>query len=261
MVAFSSLLGQAWSAFADTADASLYTAMAIVTGTDMRSRPAGFARCLREVLVKVSGDPALTNDPRVTALAADATNLVAKFEYYDPKGGPHKDDQASYDRSNNLTVHFDETKINAALAQLGEHPWRDRPVLIAALAVHGGPPVWPGDFVLAEDAADGPAQRAALAAAAANYGVELKLPTGAELSEWGLRLDEPVPLISASDGSLIVTGTLDLRQEAMGWVGDWRARWHGKDIRWGIRGVGFDTAFDNLVAGAVRIASGHGTPN
>jgi hypothetical protein len=34
-----------------------YQATAIVTGYDMRSRPAGFAHCLREVLVKVSGEP------------------------------------------------------------------------------------------------------------------------------------------------------------------------------------------------------------
>jgi hypothetical protein len=36
-----------------------YRANAIVTGTDMRQRPWGFARGLREVLLKVSGDPRL----------------------------------------------------------------------------------------------------------------------------------------------------------------------------------------------------------
>jgi uncharacterized protein len=39
-------------------------AYAIVTGTDMRQRPWGMAQCLREVLVKVSGDPVLKDDPR-----------------------------------------------------------------------------------------------------------------------------------------------------------------------------------------------------
>src|SRR5262249_18216662 len=37
----------------------MYHASAIVTGTDMRQRPWGFARTLREVLVKASGDPRL----------------------------------------------------------------------------------------------------------------------------------------------------------------------------------------------------------
>jgi len=41
-----------------------YQAYAIVTGTDMRQRPWGMAQCLREVLVKVSGDPRLKDDPR-----------------------------------------------------------------------------------------------------------------------------------------------------------------------------------------------------
>ena len=35
----------------------MYRADAIVTGTDMRQRPWGFAQTLREVLVKSSGDP------------------------------------------------------------------------------------------------------------------------------------------------------------------------------------------------------------
>ena len=50
----------------------LYQATAIVTGSDRRSRPAGFARCLREALVKVSWEPRLSHDPRVDRLAAEA---------------------------------------------------------------------------------------------------------------------------------------------------------------------------------------------
>jgi hypothetical protein len=76
------LLGTFWatallSAFAEPAQAedigAFYEAYAIVTGTDMRQRPWGFAQCLREVLVKVSGDPRLKDDPRVIELAAHAT--------------------------------------------------------------------------------------------------------------------------------------------------------------------------------------------
>jgi hypothetical protein len=47
---------------------SAYQAMEIVTGTDMRERPRGFAMCLEDVLVKLSGDPRLRSDPRVTEL-------------------------------------------------------------------------------------------------------------------------------------------------------------------------------------------------
>jgi len=76
-----------------------YQAYAIVTGTDMRQRPWGMAQCLREVLVKVSGDPRLKDDPRVLELAAHADRFVASFDYVDMMAGiPKKDDQGSYDR-------------------------------------------------------------------------------------------------------------------------------------------------------------------
>ena len=60
-----------------------YQADAIVTGTDMRQRPWGMAQCLREVLVKLSGDPRLKDDPRVLELAAHADRFVASFDYLD----------------------------------------------------------------------------------------------------------------------------------------------------------------------------------
>ncbi|MHB8733277.1 MAG: DUF2066 domain-containing protein, partial [bacterium] len=40
----------------------LYQATVIVTGTDTRSRPIGFAQALRNVLVNVTGEPRLRND-------------------------------------------------------------------------------------------------------------------------------------------------------------------------------------------------------
>src|SRR5215469_14451830 len=82
---------------------TFYQATAIVTGSDRRSRPAGFARCLREVLVKVSGEPRLYRDPRVDRLAAEADLFVASFDYVDQLAAyHHHDDQGTYDRPFNL---------------------------------------------------------------------------------------------------------------------------------------------------------------
>ena len=53
----------------------LYQATAIVTGNDTRYRSSGFAHCLREVLVKLSGEPRLESDPRTAELAAEADAL------------------------------------------------------------------------------------------------------------------------------------------------------------------------------------------
>src|SRR5258708_32553734 len=85
----------------------LYQATAIVTGTDMRQRPWGLAQCLREVLVKVSGEPRLKDDPRVIELAAHADRLVGSFDYVDVMGGlPKKDDTGRYDLPLELPLRF-----------------------------------------------------------------------------------------------------------------------------------------------------------
>src|SRR5260370_2421550 len=95
------------------------------------------------VLVKVSGDPRLKDDPRVVELAAHADQFVGSFDYVDMMAGiPKKDDQGSYDRPHRLTVHFDPAKIDETLAELGEIPWRGaRPVVGPVLLVHGRKPL------------------------------------------------------------------------------------------------------------------------
>src|SRR5579864_2706521 len=52
--------------------ASMYQAVAVVTGSDRRYRGMGFAQCLRTVLAKVSGNPRLEQDRRVDRFAREA---------------------------------------------------------------------------------------------------------------------------------------------------------------------------------------------
>src|SRR5579871_2320628 len=128
--------GATGSARADEAG-DLYKSTVIVTGFDMRSRPSGFARALHEVLVKLSGEPRLDKDARVTELAAHADKLVASFDYVDQMAGiPIHDEQGTYDRPYYLTVVFDRAKINQVLADLGEKPWLGvRPVIVPVFDV------------------------------------------------------------------------------------------------------------------------------
>jgi hypothetical protein len=101
---------------------ALYSSYAIVTGTDMRQRPWGFALTLREVLVKVSGDPRLKDDPHVDEMAAHADQFVACFDYVDTMANtPLHDEQGTYDRPHRLTVFFDPAKIDALLAAIWRH--------------------------------------------------------------------------------------------------------------------------------------------
>src|SRR5581483_4239060 len=152
----------------------LYTAQTIVTGTVESNRPGGFAACLEDVLVKVSGDPRLIGDPRVEALKRDAAALVASFRYHDRMEGiPHHDEQGSRDRPYDLIVTFDPARIDAALAALGHRPWTGpRPTLAVVLAVRTAR----GEWLLAADGASGQGQRESLALASRRRGVPIAIP-------------------------------------------------------------------------------------
>lgn len=257
------MLALAWCpARAQPIDPGLYQADTIVTGTDMRSRPSGFAECLRQVLVKVSGDPNLRDDLRVAALAAHADQFVTRFTYVDPRAAirPH-DDQGTYDRSQNLTVWFDPARIDAALTELGDPPWRrPRPVIVPVLVVRGmGVPHTATYLLSAQAQGEAPVQRQSLANSAAKYGMAVRVPSSAELAAWAIGTSG-FPTPPAQPEAAVVAGTLEFRPATLGWVGSWRLSWQGKSYEWGDSGVGFDEAFDDLVRGAMRIVSGHGGP-
>lgn len=240
---------------------AVYQAYEIVTGTDMRQRPWGFARTLREVLVKVSGDPRLKDDPRVAPLAERAAEFVACFRYADQMADvPLHDEQGTYDRPYKLTVTFEPAKIDALLATLGAHPWRgERPVVFPVLLVHGRKPP---AYLLTAEAPEGADQRGAFATAAGQFDLQIRFPTDAQLSAWGVASDHlpPVPPPSTT-GEAIVLGTLDWSETLPGWVGHWHLRWQGADHSWGIGGVNYDAAFRNILGGVELIASGNGVPN
>ena len=251
----------ALTSFARAGDTGeLYQATAIVTGTDMRSRPAGFAQCLRDVLVKLSGEPRLRDDPRVSELAANADNLVASFNYVDQLAGQKvKDDQGTYDRSYNLTVHFDPARIDKALADLGERPWRgERPVIVPVLAVRG----FTRNYLLSASNPAGADQRGAFVEMAREFNMRVRFPTEDELSHWGATSSPfPSPEVPPSPDQAVVAGTLEFDRALPGWVGSWRMHWRDADYAWKISGVNYDEAFRDIVRGVIRVASGHGPPD
>lgn len=243
----------------------MYSAYAIVTGTDMRQRPWGFAQTLREVLVKSSGDPRLKDDPRATELAEHADRFVACFNYADMMADiPLHDEQGTYDRPHKLTVTFDPLKIDALLAEFGDKPWRgERPVVVPVLLVHGRrPPA----YVLSIETPGQEDQRWSFGTAADTYGLQLHIPSEAELAAWNVSVDRfPFPEASPPNGpnpnDAVVAGTLVWNETLPGWVGKWRYRWQGADHQWGISGVNYDAAFRDVVRGVVLLASGRGSPD
>ena len=240
-----------------------YQAFDIVAGYDREAtRLVGFGHCLREVLVRVSGEPRLEQDPRVAALAAHAAALVASYDYSDflvRTQAVHDDQGTGDERPYDLVVRFDHAKIDATLRELGAPPWSGpRPEIVPVLWVKG----FTGTYLLTTDVNAAAEQRGSLAAAAAQYGMPLDIPSAAELAAWGVAPGGfPAPRAGPEDGRMMVAGMLEFSEAPAGWTGHWRMRWHGADYAWSVSGVNYDAAFRSLIRGATRVAAGRGPPD
>src|SRR5438105_936665 len=140
----------------------LYQARTIVTGVREETRVPGIAECLKDVLVKISGDPRLIGDPRIAELSDHAVDLVRNYHYRDRMEGiPIHDEQGSRDRPYDLTVDFDLDKMDGLLHALGSKPWgAARPRVAMFVAVRLGDTT----YLLANDGFFGRDQLASLAA-------------------------------------------------------------------------------------------------
>lgn len=244
---------------------NLYQAQTIVTGSDERNRGSGMAACLEEVLVKVSGDPALFDEPAVDALAPKAPEFVESFRYHDRMSGiPTHDEQGSRDRPYDLIVDFVPEKIDSLLRSLGREPWpADRPVVAVLLAMRNSRQ----NFVIS---ADGPRnlERESLMAAAARRGIPMVLPDEAALpagpsieAAAGGDPDLLDALARQAGGEVALIGTMTWDETAITWVADWHLRGQGKSWRWQGRSETFDEAFRQAMGGAAQALSGNRQPD
>jgi hypothetical protein len=244
----------------------LYQARVHVTGKEEPAQSRGFAAGFVDVLVKLTGDPALAGDPAVAALAPDVGSLVAAFDYRDLMAGiPVHDEQGTRQRPFILTIDFDPAKIDAVLKSLARSPWMPaRPRLFLFVVVDNGT----APYLLTSDDARGRDQREALADAAWRYGLPVGLPKKTSLSELGLFVETlpraPLARLQAvaknMGGDLALAGTLTWSPQALGWTAAWRFAVEGKTYAWSIEKVSFDEAFRSAMLGALRILSGHGAP-
>lgn len=244
----------------DGMPAGFYQATAIVTGTDMRQRPSGFADCLMQVMLKLTGQPTLRGNAAVTSLTEHADTLVDHFVYVDPRAALlHHDDQGTYDRPHELTVWFRRQAVDDAIQQLGLSLWHEpRPVLVPIVLVRTKDPE---PFLLSLEAPKGVAMRAALVRIAGSYGVGVHFPAAGELAEWGVdTIGPPSPLGGPTDLRLRVVGTLSFDVKEGGWTGSWSLELEGVEHHWEIHGVSFDQTFDNMSSGAIELTAGTGTP-
>jgi uncharacterized protein len=266
LLTMAAVLLLALPAVAAEATAELYRAQTIVTGTGEANRLIGFASCLEDALIKVSGQLRLAGDPRLAPYKADAAKLVRDFSYRDEKGGkPKNDEQGTRDRSFILTAEFDEAAINGVLARLGLTPWLARRPVLGVFAE-----LQPGArrFVVAADTKDTDLQRAALLAAAAMRGMQLALPDAAALAAVGAS-DQPLAAIapaklaeaaSKQGGEVLLIARLVWDDQSLKWNSDWQLDWqdssqHARSQQWRLAAVTFDETFRQGVGTAAQILS------
>jgi uncharacterized protein len=192
-----------------------YEGQAPVAGQDAGSRAAALPAALAQLLVKLTGDPAVADDLALQEGLAQAPTLMQQYRYRQlpvPGGGSQL----------MLVASFERRAIDALLAAAGKPLWPEpRPVAVVWLAIDDGR----GPRLV------GNAQAAAVA------------PLGDRAAERGLRLN--FPLLDLEDQRLIDAsrvwngdlGTIDaatgryqsrvalvgrLYRAGDGWAADWR---------------------------------------
>ena len=254
-----------WCAGAMAAAAGeLYRAKVTVTGQGEANRMLGFAACLEDVLIKVSGAQKLSGDRRMAPYKAKAKGFVTSFSYRDQFfGKPIRDEQGTRDRPYDLTVDFEEGKIDEILGKLGLKPWLSRrPVVAVFVAMEQGP----RNYVVTLDGAQSDLQRDALLAAADKRGMLIVLPGAAALAKSNITgetlgatpLSALAPIAAEQNAEAVLTGRLVWDDRELGWTMQWQMEWGGRTHRWQVRGVTFDEAFRRGIGGAAQVFSGNG---
>ncbi|WP_454622251.1 DUF2066 domain-containing protein [Bradyrhizobium cenepequi] len=255
-----------WASTFTAAAQTLYRAQTIVTGQGEANRIIGFATCLEDVLIKVSGALKLESDPRLDAYKSRSADFVSAYSYHDQMSGrPKRDEQGTRDRPYDLIVDFDDKKINDVLDSLDVKPWLSRrPVLGVFVEMEQGS----RQYVVTSDARQSDLQRDSLLAAALKRGMTIVLPDVAELAKAKSNAAELLTTPSSTlasvaaerGGEVVLVGRLKWDDSELGWATEWRMDWNGRMHRWQLRGVTFDEAFRRGIGGAAQILSGNGYP-
>jgi uncharacterized protein len=236
----------------------LYRSQTLITGQGETNRLIGFAVCLEQVLIKVSGAVSLTGDPRLEPYKKTAKEFVRAYEYLDEKlGKPKNDEQGTRDRSFFLIVDFDEKRVDDTLAALGLKPWRGhRPVLGLFVEVNPGART----YIVTSDSPQTDLHRASLRNAADRRGMQIALPAlamTAKLPPGGLAAASALaPLAAEQGGEVVVVAHLAWDDQAFAWINDWRLDWQGRPYRWQFRAGTFDEAYRRGIGNVAEVLSG-----
>ncbi|OOG25905.1 hypothetical protein B1C78_05925 [Thioalkalivibrio denitrificans] len=208
------------------ADDRLYEATVTVENRDRPARQAGFERAFEKVLVKLSGDRQVLEDPRVEDLRGQAGRYVQRFRYVDvPDDGV------------GLEVRFDGAALERLLTDQGLPLWgAQRPgVMIWLGAVHDGRRVILGGE-------EGRSLMEELERVAEARGIQLIFPVmdledraAVDFADLAGGFHEPV-LRASERYSARYVAAVHLQPRGDAWSGRWRLL--GQDLREDVRAEG-----------------------
>ena len=207
-----------------------------------------------------------SGDRRLAAYKSKAKDLVTAFSYRDQfSGKPIRDEQGTRDRPYDLTVAFEEGKIDDILGALRLKPWLSRrPRLAVFVEMEQGP----RNYIVTADGTQSDLQRESLLAAADRRGMDIVLPGTAALAKSNITGADlrtvPFPALAPvgaeAGGEVVLVGRLVWDDRELGWITQWRMDWGDRTHSWQVRGVTFDEAFRRGIGGAAQILSGNGDP-
>jgi hypothetical protein len=255
-----------WAGATAAMGTDLYRTKVTVTGQGEANRLIGFAVGLEDVLIKVSGAQKLSGDRRLAAYKSKAKSFVTGFSYRDQfSGKPIRDEQGTRDRPYDLTVEFEENRIDDILRSLGLKPWLSH---LSRLAVFVEMEQGARNYIVTTDGTRSDLQRDALFAAAERRGMDIVLPGTAALAKLNIGgadlrtapLPALAPVAAEAGGEVVLIGRLVWDDRALGWITQWRMDWGNRTHSWQVRDVTFDEAFRRGIGGAAQVLSGNGDP-
>lgn len=238
------LLGALWLSGAVMAAevSNIYEAEVAVSDQQTVSRQQAMRTGLAEVLVRVTGNGAVAQDPAFADLLDGAARYVQQYRYQAAPGSA---------ASLLLWISFDAKAVNQALRARGQPVWGSaRPQLLVWMAVEGG------DGRQLVGAADSAGYRG-LETAARRRGVPVRLPL-LDLEEqrsvtasdiWGGFHDRVMAASSRYQAQAVLIGRLGQDRQGF-WSARWTLRIGSEALSWDSRGTGLDEVLGKGIDGS-----------
>lgn len=240
----------------------LYRGETIITGQEnLHERARGIRLALGQVLVKVSGDDRIVDNPAFQPILADAESYVRHFEYEDRKKGIQiSDEQGTRDRSYYFRVDFDPHGIDIILQVLGRSSWQaDRPRMLVVLAVTD----LAGSYVVGSEGQRGQGQRETLVSNAGRRGLPLVMPKMDTVETLALSHDAVVEADGGAIGALatsygadaVLIGAMEITDQGY-WNTDWTLMTDEMPVRWRVPNATFDRSISQALGESARTLAG-----